>query len=133
MKKAWGFLGAMLAALRQTFIPQSTLLALGTGSFSSIIVMILLAVILSMFYGRRFRFVGFCRQLHQWVDSGLSGIRTDGRYPKHPDVLTGIPQEDSGLLDFAAFAADHLLAPLVTCARTEGSCPLNLQTCFLVG
>jgi uncharacterized membrane protein YraQ (UPF0718 family) len=41
-------IGAMLAALMQTFIPQSSLLALGSGPFSSIIIMILLAVILSI-------------------------------------------------------------------------------------
>ncbi len=41
-------LGAMLAALLQTFVPQSTLLALGSGPFLSIMIMIALAVVLSI-------------------------------------------------------------------------------------
>jgi uncharacterized membrane protein YraQ (UPF0718 family) len=41
-------IGSMLAALMQTFIPQSTLLSLGQGPFLSVIVMIALAVILSI-------------------------------------------------------------------------------------
>jgi uncharacterized membrane protein YraQ (UPF0718 family) len=41
-------IGSMLAALMQTFIPQTTLLSLGQGPFLSVIVMIALAVILSI-------------------------------------------------------------------------------------
>jgi uncharacterized membrane protein YraQ (UPF0718 family) len=41
-------IGSMLAALMQTFIPQSALLSLGQGPFLSVIVMIALAVILSI-------------------------------------------------------------------------------------
>jgi uncharacterized membrane protein YraQ (UPF0718 family) len=41
-------IGAMLAALMQTFIPQTALLELGQGPFTSILVMIALAVILSI-------------------------------------------------------------------------------------
>ena len=41
-------IGSMLAALMQTFIPQTALLSLGQGPFLSVIVMISLAVILSI-------------------------------------------------------------------------------------
>jgi uncharacterized membrane protein YraQ (UPF0718 family) len=41
-------LGAMMAALMQTFIPQSVLLGVGTGPVISVIVMIALAVLLSI-------------------------------------------------------------------------------------
>jgi uncharacterized membrane protein YraQ (UPF0718 family) len=41
-------LGSILAALMQTLVPQSKLLALGAGSFSSILILILLAIVLSI-------------------------------------------------------------------------------------
>ena len=41
-------IGSLLAALMQTLVPQSTLLALGTSPFASIMVMLLLAFILSI-------------------------------------------------------------------------------------
>jgi uncharacterized membrane protein YraQ (UPF0718 family) len=60
-------LGAMLAALMQTFIPQSTLLGLGSGPFSSIIVMIALAVILSI-----------CSTVDAFVSLAFVGTFTNG-------------------------------------------------------
>ncbi len=60
-------IGAMLAALMQTFIPQSALLALGAGPFSSIIVMILLAVILSI-----------CSTVDAFVSLAFVGTFTSG-------------------------------------------------------
>ncbi len=60
-------IGAMLAALMQTFIPQSALLALGKGPFSSIIVMILLAVILSI-----------CSTVDAFVSLAFVGTFTNG-------------------------------------------------------
>lgn len=41
-------IGALLAALLQTFVPQNTLIALGSGPLLSILIMIALAVILSI-------------------------------------------------------------------------------------
>jgi uncharacterized protein len=41
-------LGALLAALMQTFIPQSALLSIGQGALSSVLVMMALAVLLSI-------------------------------------------------------------------------------------
>jgi uncharacterized membrane protein YraQ (UPF0718 family) len=41
-------IGSILAALMQTIVPQSQLLALGVGPFSSILILILLAVVLSI-------------------------------------------------------------------------------------
>ena len=60
-------IGAMLAALMQTFIPQSALLGLGEGPFSSIIVMILLAVILSI-----------CSTVDAFVSLAFLGTFTNG-------------------------------------------------------
>ncbi len=60
-------IGAMLAALMQTFIPQSALLGLGGGPFSSIIVMILLAVILSI-----------CSTVDAFVSLAFLGTFTNG-------------------------------------------------------
>jgi uncharacterized protein len=44
----WLIVGALLAATMQTFIPQSTLLAIGGGEVLSVIVLMLLAVVLSV-------------------------------------------------------------------------------------
>lgn len=60
-------IGAMLAAIMQTFIPQSALLGLGKGPFSSIIVMILLAVILSI-----------CSTVDAFVSLAFVGTFTSG-------------------------------------------------------
>jgi len=60
-------LGAMLAALMQTFIPQTTLLALGSGPFSSILVMIALGVILSI-----------CSTVDAFVSLAFVGTFTSG-------------------------------------------------------
>ncbi len=60
-------IGAILAALMQTFISQSALLALGEGPFSSLIVMILLAVILSI-----------CSTVDAFVSLAFVGSFTNG-------------------------------------------------------
>lgn len=60
-------IGAMLAALMQTFIPQSSLLALGEGPFASILVMILLAVVLSI-----------CSTVDAFVSLAFVGTFTSG-------------------------------------------------------
>jgi len=44
----WLVIGALLAATMQTFIPQSTLLAIGTGPVLSVLVLMALAVVLSV-------------------------------------------------------------------------------------
>jgi uncharacterized membrane protein YraQ (UPF0718 family) len=60
-------IGAMLAALMQTFIPQTELLALGQGSFSSILVMIALAFVLSI-----------CSTVDAFVSLAFVGTFTNG-------------------------------------------------------
>jgi hypothetical protein len=44
----WLVIGALLAATMQTFLPQSTLLAIGTGPLLSVLVLMALAVVLSV-------------------------------------------------------------------------------------
>jgi uncharacterized protein len=60
-------LGAMLAALMQTFIPQSALLAFGGGPFTSVLVMIALAVVLSI-----------CSTVDAFVSLAFVGTFTNG-------------------------------------------------------
>jgi uncharacterized membrane protein YraQ (UPF0718 family) len=60
-------IGAMLAALMQTFIPQTQLLSLGEGPFLSVIVMIILAVVLSI-----------CSTVDAFVSLAFVGAFTNG-------------------------------------------------------
>lgn len=60
-------LGAVLASLMQTFIPQSTLLAVGTGPVISVFVMVLLAFVLSI-----------CSTVDAFVALAFSGTFTTG-------------------------------------------------------
>lgn len=59
--------GALLASLMQTFIPQARLLEVGTGEFTSILVMLALAVILSI-----------CSTVDAFIALSFVGVFTTG-------------------------------------------------------
>jgi uncharacterized membrane protein YraQ (UPF0718 family) len=79
-------LGAALAALMQTLVPQSFLLGLGSGPVRSVLVLMLLAAVLSICSTVDPRGPGFRPGLHRRIRAGLPGLRTDGGYQEHPVV-----------------------------------------------
>ena len=87
-------LGAMLAAGLQTFIPQSSLLAIGSGPVLSVLVMLALAILLlHLLHGGCFRGAWFSRHVQFRLRAFVFSLRSHGGYQKHPDVFTGLPPQ----------------------------------------
>ena len=90
-------LGALLATGLQTFIPQASLLAIGSGPVLSVLVMLALAILLfDLFHCGRLCGAGFSGHIQFWLCAFLSCLWPHGGYKKHHHVLAGIspPQCD---------------------------------------
>ena len=94
-------IGSLLAAGMQTIVPQSTLLALGTGPIISVIVMMTLAFVLSICSTvDAFVALSFTSNLHHWLHPQFFGLRPNGRHQKLPHVHGHLQTPGRSLLNF---------------------------------